>query len=129
VLGTVAGIDAITLDDVKQFWKTVRARRRQGGHFRRRLRRHDGVADAGAGCPAGRPGLAGHGEAGRPQGARLEVEILEKNTRATAISFGLPLDVNRTHPDFPPCGWRRRGWASTAPRIPTCTSASAKSAA
>jgi zinc protease len=31
----------------------------------------------------------------------LEVEIIEKNTRATAISFGLPLTVTRAHPDFP----------------------------
>jgi len=31
----------------------------------------------------------------------LEVEIIEKNTRATAISFGLPLSVTRSHPDFP----------------------------
>jgi len=34
-----------------------------------------------------------------PQG--LEVEIIEKNTRATAISFGLPIAVTRSHPDFP----------------------------
>src|SRR5262249_40431126 len=30
-----------------------------------------------------------------------EVEILEKDTRATAISFGFPIDVTRSHPDFP----------------------------
>jgi zinc protease len=28
------------------------------------------------------------------------VEILEKDTRATAISFGFPIDVARAHPDF-----------------------------
>ena len=34
----------------------------------------------------------------RPSG--LKVEILEKDTRATAISFGHPIDVTRSHPDF-----------------------------
>jgi zinc protease len=33
-----------------------------------------------------------------PQG--LEVEIVRKETRATAISFGLPIAVTRSHPDF-----------------------------
>ena len=37
-------------------------------------------------------------EGARPSG--LEVEILEKDTRATAISFGFPIAVNRAHPDF-----------------------------
>jgi zinc protease len=31
----------------------------------------------------------------------MEVEIIEKDTRATAISFGLPIEVTRSHPDFP----------------------------
>ena len=30
----------------------------------------------------------------------LEVEIIQKETRATAISFGKPIDVTRAHPDF-----------------------------
>ena len=30
----------------------------------------------------------------------IDVEILEKDTRATAISFGFPLEVTRAHPDF-----------------------------
>jgi zinc protease len=37
--------------------------------------------------------------AGRsPQG--FEVEIVQKGTRATAISFGHPIEVTRSHPDF-----------------------------
>jgi zinc protease len=39
----------------------------------------------------------------------LEVEIIEKNTRATAISFGLPLSVTRSHPDFPAL-WMVKTW-------------------
>ncbi len=34
----------------------------------------------------------------RPNGR--EVEIVQKETRATAISFGFPIDVTRSHPDF-----------------------------
>jgi zinc protease len=30
----------------------------------------------------------------------IDVEILEKDTRATAISFGFPIDVTRAHADF-----------------------------
>jgi len=30
----------------------------------------------------------------------IDVDILEKDTRATAISFGFPIDVTRSHPDF-----------------------------
>ncbi len=37
-------------------------------------------------------------DAPRPSG--IDVEILEKDTRATAISFGFPIDVTRAHPDF-----------------------------
>jgi zinc protease len=31
----------------------------------------------------------------------MRVEIIEKDTRATAISFGFPIDVTRGHPDYP----------------------------
>ena len=34
---------------------------------------------------------------GRPG---IEVDILEKDTRATAISFGFPIEVTRSHPDY-----------------------------
>ena len=30
----------------------------------------------------------------------MDVEIIAKDTRATAISIGLPIEVTRTHPDF-----------------------------
>jgi zinc protease len=100
-LGTVDGIAAITLDDVKDF---VRRAYTRGGltigisgdvpaDFAGRLQRDlsrlpEGPALA---APAG---VA----ARRPKG--MEVEIVEKETRATAISFGLPIEVTRSHPDF-----------------------------
>lgn len=110
VLGTVAGIDAITLDDVRAFYRKAYT---QGAL-------HVGVAgDASpamiaqlkarlAGLPAG----AGLAQIAAPQGRMpqgLDVEIVEKNTRATAISFGLPIAVNRAHPDFPAL-WLAKTW-------------------
>src|SRR5262249_14558297 len=49
--------------------------------------------------PAGTAPAAASGMTGRmPNG--IEVEILEKDTRSTAISFGHPIEVTRSHPDF-----------------------------
>jgi zinc protease len=39
----------------------------------------------------------------------MEVEIIQKETRATAISFGLPIDVLRSSPDFAAL-WVARTW-------------------
>jgi zinc protease len=48
------------------------------------------------------------GVAGKqPRG--MEVEIVQKETRATAISFGHPVEVTRPHPDFPAL-WVARTW-------------------
>ena len=48
--------------------------------------------------PAGEPEAPRTIAGNRPNG--LEMEILAKDTRATAISFGLPIAVTRAHPDF-----------------------------
>jgi zinc protease len=110
VLGTVKGIESITLADVKAFYAKAYT---QGAL-------HVGVSGdvsqamldqlklqlarlpAGSGLPA-IAAPQGH----KPNG--LEVEIIEKNTRATAISFGLPIEVNRSHPDFPAL-WLAKTW-------------------
>jgi len=47
-----------------------------------------------AGVAVQRTAIAG----AQPKG--IEIEILEKETRATAISFGFPIDVTRAHADF-----------------------------
>lgn len=39
----------------------------------------------------------------------IQVDIIEKNTRATAISFGHAIEVNRAHPDFAAL-WLARAW-------------------
>jgi zinc protease len=101
-LGTVAGIDAITLDDVRDFAKKAYARGALtvgiAGDVPAELtaRLEDEIAKlpAASGLPAP-AAVAGK----RPSG--IEAEIIAKETRATAISFGFPIDVTRTHPDFP----------------------------
>ncbi|MDP9176896.1 MAG: insulinase family protein [Gemmatimonadota bacterium] len=104
VLGTIAGLEAITLDDVKQF---VRNQYTRGNLV---LGINGDVPQAmidtfqhalmalPAGTPAPGPSARPAITATRPTG--MEVEIIEKDTRATAISFGLPITVTRAHSDF-----------------------------
>jgi zinc protease len=100
-LGTVAGLRAITLDDVKAFARSMYTRAnltvgvsgdasdQMVGDLTARLQ-----AQLPAGPAAPRPAVEGR----RPSG--LEVEILEKDTRAVALSLGFPIEVTRSHPDF-----------------------------
>ncbi|MDZ7728069.1 MAG: insulinase family protein [Dehalococcoidia bacterium] len=109
VIGTVSGIEAITREDVASF---------QREHFTRsRLR----VGLAGGYSDAERDRLlelAGELPEGSPPNERaitprqpsgLEVEVIQKETRATAISVGHPLTVTRGHPDWPAL-WLARAW-------------------
>ncbi len=101
VLGTVAGIEAITLEDVKGFIASAytRAALTVGvagdvpEEMITALKKQIAKLPAGP-APAAPQGIAGK----RPKG--LEIEIIEKETRATAISFGLPIEVTRSHPDY-----------------------------
>jgi zinc protease len=110
VLGTVKGLESITLDDVRAFYRQAyTAGAVQVGisgdvseAMTASLKTALARLPAGAGLPA----------TSVPQGRTpngLEVEIIEKNTRATAISFGLPLAVTRAHPDFPAL-WLAKTW-------------------
>jgi len=108
-LGTVAGIEAVTIEDIKAFVraKYTRANLTLGltGDFR-----DDEVAglrELLEGLPAGK-GAAEQGVAGRVPPA-IEVEIIAKETRATAISFGHPIAVTRAHEDFAAL-WLARAW-------------------
>jgi zinc protease len=100
VLGTVAGIDAITPEDVRSFWKsyytrgnlTIGINGAAPDELTARLRADLASLPEGS-APAPAP-VTGR----KPSG--LEVEIIEKDTRATAISFGHPIEVTRAHPDF-----------------------------
>jgi zinc protease len=101
VLGTVAGIGAITLDDVEGFVRRAytRAALRVGlaGDLPPGLEARLGqtLARLQPGPAPERDAVAGRS----PRG--IEVEIVEKETRATAISFGHPIEVTRSHPDYP----------------------------
>jgi zinc protease len=109
VLGTLAGIDAVTLDDVKAFVREHYTRANVavglGGDappaLLPRLR-----AELGR-LPAGKTPAATRVEGRRPKG--IEVEVVEKDTRAAAISFGHPIEVRRGHPDFVAL-WLARAW-------------------
>jgi zinc protease len=99
-LGTVAGLNAITLDDVRQFARALYTRANvtlglSGDAPDEMVRAlQSALATLPAGAAATRVAVNGT----RPAG--IEVEILEKDTRATAISFGFPIEVTRAHPDF-----------------------------
>lgn len=109
VAGTVAGIQALTMDDVREFMAAhfTRANLTIGvagdfpEAFASRLQEDLAVLPAGA-VPAP-PIVSGR----QPSG--IEVEIIEKDTRATAISFGHPIGVTRSHPDFAAL-WLARAW-------------------
>jgi zinc protease len=110
VLGTVAGLTAITLADVQDFIRraytrgalTIALSGDAPAELLSRLRRELARLPDGSGLPAP-AGVVGR----RPKG--LEIEIVEKDTRATAISFGQPIEVTRSHPDFAAL-WLARAW-------------------
>jgi zinc protease len=107
-LGTVAGLRAITLDDVKAFVRERYTRANLvvglGGAPPPLLPRLQ--AELGK-LPEGKAPGAVAIEARRPAG--YHVEIVEKETPATAISLGLPIDVRRGQPDFLAL-WLARSW-------------------
>jgi zinc protease len=99
-LGTIAGLNAITLEDVKQFvgQHYTLANLTLGVNGDAPSEMMTALKGALAALPAGtrtpRVAVAAQRRSGK------EVEILEKDTRATAISFGFPIEVTRNHPDF-----------------------------
>jgi len=100
-LGTVAGLDAITLDDVKEFAKkaftqaalTVGVAGDVPDAFAARIKADVAKLPAGPALPAP-AGVVGK----KPSG--IDVDIVKKETRSTGISFGFPIDVTRASADF-----------------------------
>ncbi len=99
-LGTVAGLNAITLDDVKRFARQMYTRANLtlgiSGDVPHEMLRT--VQAQLARLPEG-PAARRAAVRAKPL-AGISVNILEKDTRATAISFGFPIEVTRAHPDF-----------------------------
>ena len=108
VLGTVAGIESITLDDVRNFIRkhytrdnlTVGLAGDAPDALLTELRSKLGLLPAGKTVAPAVKGRMLNG---------MEVEIIQKDTRATAISFGHPIEVTRSHPDFAAL-WLARAW-------------------
>ncbi|MEN3335072.1 MAG: zinc protease [Blastocatellia bacterium] len=99
--GTIASLEKLTLDDVKQFYRDHYTQANvvvglAGGYpkgFDEKVQR-----DFAARLPAG-----GAEKLGLPQPAKisgLEMQVIEKNTLGTAISFGFPLPVTRKDADW-----------------------------
>lgn len=104
VLGTIAGLESITLDDVKKFvdanYNASNVVVGLSGDYPptlvQRLTTDLGALGAGSEetALAQLPAIKG----AMPNG--LQVEIIKKETRATAISMGLPIPVTRNAADF-----------------------------
>lgn len=99
-LGTVAGIESITLDDVKSFIASHYTRGNLvvgiNGNYPDAMLA--AVRSAAAQLPAGgapSKGLASLAPIAGRRGNGLRVEIIQKETRATAISIGMPLPLTR----------------------------------
>jgi zinc protease len=102
VLGTAAGLESIALDDVKAFVRGAYTRASLdvalSGDLPRGL--EERLAAAVAKLPEG-PGLAPPQGVVARKASGITIDIVEKDTRATAISFGHAIEVTRGHPDFP----------------------------
>jgi zinc protease len=100
VLGTVAGLEAITLDDIRAFAQ----RHYTTGNLKVGI--NGAASDAVISSLGGELGRLPAGDTPRvsvrvgtqPKGH--QVDIISKDTRATAISFGHPIDVTRASADF-----------------------------
>lgn len=98
-MGTVAGLNSITLDDVKAFYKKHYTKDNfvigLGGGFDHSL--VNKLEKDLASLPAGKASTV---ETNPPAINGLEMTIVEKENDATAISFGFPISVLRGDDDF-----------------------------
>ncbi|MES2746062.1 MAG: pitrilysin family protein [Bdellovibrionota bacterium] len=109
VIGTGMGLAAIQIADAQDFIKrtytqgalTVGINGDVSDELIAKLKKSLAALPAGDAAPTTK--IA----ASMPSG--IKVNIIEKNTRATAISFGHPIEVNRSHPDFAAL-WLARAW-------------------
>ena len=105
IAGTITGIESITIDDVKKFAADTYTRGNlvvglSGDYpadLQARLQAELGQLPAGQGAVGGIKSLSAiNGD--QPSG--LKVEIVQKETRATAISMGHPISITREDADF-----------------------------
>ncbi len=102
-LGTVAGIDAITLSDVREFiarnYTLARLKVALAGKVDEGLQAR--MRQQLSALPGGEKPATDERPAARVPKGR-EATIVQKDTRATAISMGFPIEVTRAHPDYVP---------------------------
>ena len=102
-LGHAEAVEALTLDDVRAFYRahyvqpalTVGLAGDVPEAFLARMN-----ADVAAGLPASGGGFAAETVPQAPMPEGLNVTLVDKDTRAAAISMGFPLDVRRGDPDW-----------------------------
>ncbi len=98
--GHVAALEKMSLDDVKNFYAENYTRANLvlglagnfGDEFLNRFKKDLAQLPEGVRvkiAPPQPPAISGH-----------EAEIIQKETRSTAVSFGFPIAVNRAHADF-----------------------------
>jgi zinc protease len=100
-MGTVSSLQKLTLEDVRAFYRDNYTQSNlvvglAGGYpadFPARVE-----ADF-ARLPAGKAAAKSFGQPRAERGTRIE--IIKRETRATAISLGFPIPVNRSHKDWP----------------------------
>jgi zinc protease len=98
--GTVEGLQSITLDDVKTYYKKVYTRDNitlgiAGGYtpdFVRGMKTDFAKLPAGKAAPVALTSPAPIKD--------LQIDVVKKENRATAVSFGCPVDVTRADKDF-----------------------------
>ncbi len=99
-VGTVSSLEKITLQNVKDFYKQNYTRANlvlglSGGfdtEFSNRLEKDFAKLPGGIKSPRKFPA---------PKLSRgMKIDIVQRETRATAISLGFPIEVNRAHPDY-----------------------------
>jgi zinc protease len=100
VAGTVQGLTAITLDDLKAYHRAIVTQSRivfgiAGGYpkeFIEQVKKDLAALPAGTATDIPLPVP--------PQPVGVEAMIIQKDNRATAISFGYPIDVTRADKDY-----------------------------
>ncbi|WP_223787791.1 M16 family metallopeptidase [Marinicella meishanensis] len=99
--GHVSDLESLTLDDVKQFYQAqlTQANLNIGitGNLSAELKQHllDRVTQE-LNAKGAEPVAIGPA----PELSGRHVTIVEKQTMPTAVSFGFPIEVNRSHPDW-----------------------------
>jgi zinc protease len=101
IQGTVAGVNEITLDDVKQHYKKVFTKRNlmiglagnYSAAFAARIKKDMAL------LPDTDPGVPAAGPANQPNGINVEI-VSKENALGSAIFTGFPLSITRRNDDF-----------------------------